>query len=77
MSWAYSGTASVSHGKATLVKPGDMIDIKYAWDGADQNYTQTMQLQGSAALLSSLSWSVGPGYRMDDTIECHGLEGEW
>lgn len=49
-----------------------MIEMDYVYDEASQNTTQTMRLQGSNSVLSTLNVHTGPGYQFHDRIECHG-----
>ena len=56
--------------KGAIVNPGDLLDIEYDYDGNNKNTTQTVTYHGK--VISKLSVTTGPGYRFEDTIECHG-----
>lgn len=65
-----SGLSVKPAGKGAIVQPGDLIDIAYDFDEKSGNTTQTIALGGTG--ISQLSVATGPGYRFEDTIECHG-----
>ena len=58
--------------KGAIVKEGDLLVMDYTYDEKTKNTTQTITLSSTGKEISRLSAATGPGYRLEDSIECHG-----